>query len=213
MAMQNLRDKLLKAGLVDKKQKTQVDTQDRRDKKQKGADQLAAQEEAKQRAFAEKLAAEAEAKRQYESERAAERLRHEARDRVRNICERWAVRQRRPGQRRFYFIRRSGRIGYLLVSDELLEKLSVGAMAIIERLDDSEYQLAQEAARSGPPRSLLAQLQRAVKGAGPPPVVIETHVLLPPEPTERVLCIDASAVRFWARSSEPLGILPDPPGS
>ena len=135
MAMQNLRDKLLKAGLVDKKQKTQVDTQDRRDKKQKGAEQLAAEEEAKQRAFAEKLAAEAEAERQREAERAAERLRHEARDRVRNICERWAVRQRRPGQRRFYFIRRSGRIGYLLVSDELLEKLSVGAMAIIERLD------------------------------------------------------------------------------
>jgi hypothetical protein len=89
---------------------------------------------------------------------------------VRNICERWAVRQRRPGQRRFYFVRRSGLIGYLLVSDELLEKLSVGAMAIIERLDDSEYELAMEAARSGPPRSLLAQLQRAVKGAGPPPV-------------------------------------------
>jgi uncharacterized protein YaiL (DUF2058 family) len=52
MAMQNLRDKLLKAGLVDKKQKTQVDTQDRRDKKQKGAAQLAAEEESKQRAFA-----------------------------------------------------------------------------------------------------------------------------------------------------------------
>ena len=62
----------------------------------------------------------------------------------------------------------------------------------------------------GPPRSLLAQLQREVKGGGPPAVVIETHVLLPPEPTERVLAIDPSAVRFWARSAEPLGILPEP---
>ena len=129
---------------------------------------------------------------------------------MRNICERWAVRQRRPGQRRFYFVRRSGLIGYLLVSDELLEKLSVGAMVIIERLDDREYELALQASRSGPPRSLLAQLQREVKGGGPPAVVIETHVLLPPEPTERVLAIDPSAVRFWARSAEPLGILPEP---
>ena len=46
MAIQNLRDKLLKAGLVDKKQKQQVDTQDRREKKQKTVEQLAAEEAA-----------------------------------------------------------------------------------------------------------------------------------------------------------------------
>ena len=213
MAMQNLRDKLLKAGLVDKKQKTQVDTQDRRDKKQKGAAELAAEEAARQRAFAEKQAAEAEAQRQREAERAAERAAHEARVRVANICAHWAVRQKRPGQRRFYFARRSGAVGYLLVSDELVEKLSVGALAIIERLDDKEYEVALAAARSGPPRSLLAQLQRELKkpgAAGVPLVSVESHALLPPEPTERVLAIDPTAVRFWARRSEPLGILPDP---
>jgi hypothetical protein len=60
MAIQNLRDKLLKAGLVDKKQKVLADTQDRREKKQRGADELAAAEAEKQRLFAEKQAQEAE---------------------------------------------------------------------------------------------------------------------------------------------------------
>lgn len=210
MAMQNLRDKLLKAGLVDKKQKTQADTQDRRDKKQKGASELAAEEAAKQRLFAEKQVAEAEAQRQREAERAAERLGHEARVRVGNICAHWAIRQKRPGQRRFYFARRSGRIGYVLVSDDVVEKLSVGALAIIERLDDAEYEVALAAARSSTPRSLLAQLKREVSGPAMPMASVESHALLPPEPTERVLCTDASAVRFWARSREPLGILAEP---
>ncbi len=210
MAMQNLRDKLLKAGLVDKKQKTQVDTQDRRDKKQKGAAELAAEEAAKQRLFAEKQAAEAEAKRRVEAERATERLAHEARVRVRNICAHWAVHQKRPGQRRFYFARRSGVISYVLVSDELVEKLSVGALAIVERLDDKEYEVAVAAARSESPRSLLAQLTREVKGPAVSFSKVESHALLPPEPTERVLATDATAVRFWARTREPLGILPEP---
>ena len=208
MAMQNLRDKLLKAGLVDKKQKTQVDTQDRRDKKQKGAEQLAAEEAAKQRQFADKLAAEAEAKRQIEAERAAERTRHEDRDRIRSLCEHWSVRQRRPGQLRFYFTRRSGRISYLLVNEELAEKLSVGALAIVECLDDQEHAVALKASRTEQPRSLLAQLKREVQGAGPPPVVIEAHVLLPPEHAERVLAIDRTAVRLWARGNDPIGTLP-----
>jgi uncharacterized protein YaiL (DUF2058 family) len=209
MAMQNLRDKLLKAGLVDKKQKTQADTQDRRDKKQKGAAELAAEEEARQRAFAEKQAAEAEARRQADLERAAERARHEDRGRVRNICEHWALRKPKPGDRRFYFTRRSGRIGHLMLNDELCEQLRIGALAIIERLDDDEQELALGAARGGKPRSLIAQLKRDV--AGPPPLTIPSHVLLPPEPTERVLAIDPTAIRFWARSVAPIGVLTELP--
>jgi uncharacterized protein YaiL (DUF2058 family) len=209
MAMQNLRDKLLKAGLVDKKQKTQVDTQDRRDKKQKGAEQLAAEEAQKQLAFAEKLAAEAEARRKSEAERAAERARHEDRERVRNLCERWAVRQRRPGPQRFYFTRRSGAIGYLLVSDELGEQLQNGGLAIVELLDDHEQEVALLAARaSSRPRSLLDKLKAEV--AGPAAVTIEAHVLLPPEHAERVYAIDPTAVRYWARRSEPIGVFAEP---
>lgn len=205
--MQNLRDKLLKAGLVDKKQKVQVDTQDRREKKQRGADQLAAEESEKQRLFAEKQTAEAEARRQADLAKAAERARHEIAHRVRNICDRWAVRLTKGGQRRFYFVQRSGRVGYLWLPDVICDQLCLGALAIVERLPTEEIvDLASRprvAARK--PRSLLQQLVSQVKKGEMQFVSEETHVLLPPEPAERILGIDASAVRFWARSGKPLG--------
>lgn len=136
MALQNLRDKLLKVGLVDKKQKQQADTQDRREKKQKGIDQQAQEEAEKQRLHAEKLAAEAEAQRQLEVERKSERERHEQHHRVRNICERWAVRPSKPGQRRFHFVKRNGFIGRLLVSDALYDQLMLGALVVVEHSPD-----------------------------------------------------------------------------
>ena len=207
MAIQNLRDKLLKAGLVDKKQKVLADTQDRREKKQRGADELAAVEAEKQRLFAEKQAQEAEERRLAELAKAAERAEREAAHRVRNICDRWAVRVTRPGQRRFYFVQRSGRVGYLWLPDALCDQLCLGALAIIERMPSAE--IAELASRPRPqarkPRSLLQQLIGQVKKGQMQVVSEETHVLLAPEPTERILAIDPSAVRFWARSQKPLG--------
>jgi hypothetical protein len=207
MAIQNLRDKLLKAGLVDKKQKVLADTQDRREKKQRGADELAAAEAEKQRLFAEKQAQEAEERRLAELAKAAERAEREAAHRVRNICDRWAVRVTRPGQRRFYFVQRSGRVGYLWLPDALCDQLCLGALAIIERMPSAE--IAELASRPRPqarkPRSLLQQLIGQVKKGQMQVVSEETHVLLAPEPTERILAIDPSAVRFWARSQKPLG--------
>lgn len=207
MAIQNLRDKLLKAGLVDKKQKVLADTQDRREKKQRGADELAAAEAEKQRLFAEKQAQEAEEQRLAELAKAAERAEREAAHRVRNICDRWAVRVTRPGQRRFYFVQRSGRVGYLWLPDALCDQLCLGALAIIERMPSAE--IAELASRPRPqarkPRSLLQQLIGQVKKGQMQVVSEETHVLLAPEPTERILAIDPSAVRFWARSQKPLG--------
>jgi uncharacterized protein YaiL (DUF2058 family) len=216
MALGNLRNQLLKAGLVDKKQKVQADTQDRREKKQKGADQLAAEQEAKQRAFAEQQAAEAEAQRLAEAQRQAERAQAELSNRVRNICDRWAVRPSRPGQRRFYFVQRSGRIAYLLVSDAVLDQLLVGALAIVERLTPEEVEALAAAprVRAVRARSLVDRVRQkagVAAAAGGVRDRIEAHVLLPPEPAERVLGLDSSAVRFWARKAQPLGFLPDEP--
>lgn len=225
MALGNLRNQLLKAGLVDKKQKVQADTQDRREKKQKGVDQLVAEQEAKQRAFEEQKAAEAEAQRQAEAERQAERAQAELANRVRSICDRWAVRPSRPGQRRFYYVRRSGHIAYFLVSDAVLDQLLVGALAIVEKLPSAEIEaLAQggtpraggAARTSGRARSLQSLLTQVRKQAGmlsSGVQAVETHVLLPPEPTERVLALDPTAVRFWARKAQPLGFIPDEPAA
>jgi hypothetical protein len=209
MALQNLRDKLLKAGLVDKKQKQQVDLTDRREKKQKGAEQQAAEETERQRLFAERLAAEAEEQRQREAERAAERARHEALHRVRNICDRWAVRSSRPGKLRFYFVKSTQKLGYLLLSDAQFDQLLVGGLAICERLpaDQVEPAIREIRQQGRPKRSLLA----ARSPSRPPPTSqLEAYVLLPPEPAEHVLEIDPTAIRFWARKLAPIGFTADP---
>jgi len=214
MAIQNLRDKLLKAGLVDKKQKQQVDTQDRREKKQKTAEQLAAEEAERQRLFVEQQVSEAEANRQREAQRTVDRLQHETWNRVRNICDRWAVRQTKQGSRRFHFVQRSGRIGYLLVNDALYDQLLLGSLAVVERLPPDEIapplrQLDHGQVRPRPRRrNLLAELLRAQPHMGLLQSA-ETHVLLPPDAAERVQSIDASAVRFWAKSSQPVGYVAD----
>jgi hypothetical protein len=214
MAIQNLRDKLLKAGLVDKKQKQQVDTQDRREKKQKSVELIAQEEAEKERQFAIQQAAEAEANRQREAQRTIERLQHETWNRVRNICDRWAVRQIKQGTRRFHFVQRSGRIGYILVNDALYDQLLQGALAVVERLPPDEIapplrEVDRSQVRARPRRpNLLAELLRAHKQTGLLQSV-ETHVLLAPEAAERVQEIDSSAVRFWARSNQPVGYVAD----
>ena len=133
---------------------------------------------------------------------------------MRNICDRWVVRQIKPGARRFHFVQRSGRIGYLLVNDALYDQLLQGALAVVERLPPDEIapplrevergQLRQRPRR----RNLLAELLRAQPHTGLLQIA-ETHVLLPPDAAERVLAIDTSAVRFWAKSSQPLGYVAD----
>lgn len=217
--MQNLRDKLLKAGLVDKKQKQQVDVQDRRDKKQRGAAELLAEEEAKRRAFEEKQLAEAEQQRQADLARAEKQLAHEREHRVRSICDRWAVRQSKPGLRRFYFAQRVGRIGHLALSEVLCEQLRIGALAVVERVPVDEQQApvtvsTGQGAGAGRGVSLVAALRGGGRASKPAAgFSTDTHVLLPADVAERVLEIDETAVRFWARRAQPIGILPEPPGT
>jgi hypothetical protein len=90
----------------------------------------------------------------------------------------------RPGQRRFYFVQRSGRVGYLWLPDALCDQLCLGALAIIERMPSAE--IAELASRPRPqarkPRSLLQQLIGQVKKGQMQVVSEETHVLLAPEP-------------------------------
>lgn len=214
MAMQNLRDKLLKAGLVDKKQKQQSDIQDRREKKQKGIDKQAEEEAERQRLFAERQAAEAEEQRRREEERAAERRRHEQQNRVRNICDRWAVRSNRPGKNRFYFVQRDNHIGYLMVSEALHDQLLQGSIAVVERMPVGDKPgIEATEVRHAKRRSMLDELRQPQKSrahASAAATSPETHVLLPPDAAERVQELDPIAVRFWARTGHPIGYIAEP---
>ena len=137
--MQNLRDQLLKTGLVSKGQKQQVELEKRRERKQlkKGqADELAREQQ--RRAYEAKL----EAQRVADRERAAtQRAQLEAKEkllRIRHIADYWRLSEEPSGTRRWYFVTRNNAVKYLDVSEPLGLQLSTGALAVVERPDEFE---------------------------------------------------------------------------
>src|SRR5712691_2068140 len=137
-AMPNLRDQLLKTGLISKGQKHQVEHEKRRERKQlkKGqADDLA--QEQQRQAYAARL----EAQRVADRERAAaQRAQFEAKEkflRIRQIADYWRL-EEPTGALRWYFMTRNNVVKYLSVSEPLGLQLSTGALAIVERPDEVE---------------------------------------------------------------------------
>jgi uncharacterized protein len=137
--MQNLRDQLLKTGLISKGQKHQVEQEKRRERKQlkKGeADELAREQQ--RRAYEAKL----EAQRVADRERAAaQHAQLEAKEkllRIRHIADYWRFSEEPSGTRRWHFVTRDNVVKYLYVSEPLGLQLSTGALAIVERPDEFE---------------------------------------------------------------------------
>lgn len=176
--MADLREQLLRAGLVDRKTKQAVDTQVRRAKKKGKANKKRAraqggapspqQDEARRR-YERQLAEQAEANRAREAARAEERARKELDGRVRNLVSSCAIEQRRPGPRRFCFVTREQRIRWIYVTAELAWRLERGALAIVEQ----------------------------------PGVEQEPFALVPDTAAQRLLQISPESVRFWNRDEPP----------
>jgi uncharacterized protein YaiL (DUF2058 family) len=148
-AMQNLRDQLLKTGLISKGQKQQVEQEKRRERKQlkKGEADALAQEQ-QRRAYEARL----EAQRVADRERAAaQRTQFEAKEkllRIQHITDYWRL-EEPTGTLRWYFMTRNNVVKYLSVSEPLGLQLSTGALAIVERpdeLEESRYVLIEREA-------------------------------------------------------------------
>jgi len=131
--MQNLRDKLLKAGLVTEKQAKEA----ARD--QKGAapkqhrqreEQLSAGERQRREAFAAREAELAEERRKEAAKVAEARMQSERARRLRQLVETHRVQE--AGEVTFHYVRRSGKIGRLDVSLEMQKRLEQGAAAVVE---------------------------------------------------------------------------------
>jgi uncharacterized protein YaiL (DUF2058 family) len=137
--MPNLRDQLLKTGLISKGQKQQVEQEKRRERKQlkKGqADEIA--QEQQRRSYEAKL----EEQRVADRERAAaQRVQFEAKEkllRIQHIVDYWRLSEEPSGTRRWYFVTRNNIIKYLSVSEPLGLQLNTGTLAIVERPDEFE---------------------------------------------------------------------------
>jgi uncharacterized protein YaiL (DUF2058 family) len=137
--MQNLRDQLLRAGMVSKEQKRQVEQQKRRERKQHGPGQLEEETQAQQRQVYE---AKLEVQRAADRERAAaQRALQEAREKrlqIHHIIDYWKVLAEPAGNRRWYFTTRQNTIKYLYVSEPVAAQLGRGTLAIVESPEETD---------------------------------------------------------------------------
>ena len=162
--MQNLRDQLLKTGLISKGQKQQVEQEKRRERKQlkKGEADALAQEQ-QRRAYEARL----EAQRVADRERAAaQRTQFETKEkllRIQQITDYWRL-EEPTGTRRWYFMTRNNEVKYLYISEPLGLQLSTGALAIVERPDEVEE-----------PRYVLIEREAAELVARVDPTYVRFH--------------------------------------
>lgn len=137
--MQNLRDQLLKTGLITKAQKQQVEHDKRRERKQlkKGQAEEIAQVQ-QRKAYEARLEAQRAADRQRAAAQHALLAAKEQRLRIRHIVDYWKLPEEPSGTRRWYFVTRHNVVKYLYVSEPIALQLSTGTLAIAERPDEFE---------------------------------------------------------------------------
>src|SRR4051812_9715528 len=132
--MQNLRDNLLKAGLVTEKEAQQA-ARDQKPAKGKShrerEDAVSAEEKQRREAFAAREAEQAEERRKEAAKVAEARMQSERARRLRQLVESHRVRSEKP-EATFHYVRRSGKIGRLDVTLDLQKKLEIGAAAVVE---------------------------------------------------------------------------------
>jgi uncharacterized protein YaiL (DUF2058 family) len=131
--MQNLRDKLLKAGLVTEKQAKEA-ARDQRQAPAKGhrerEKQVSEEERQRREAFAAREAEVSEERRREAAKQAEARMQSERARRLRQLVE--VHRLREPGEVSFHYVRRSGKIGRLDVSLATQKLLEQGGAAVVE---------------------------------------------------------------------------------
>jgi uncharacterized protein YaiL (DUF2058 family) len=129
--MQNLRDKLLKAGLVTEKQATEAARETRPPKKHREREKVESEEERQRReAFALREAEVAEERRKEAAKVAEARMQSERARRLRQIVE--SNRVDDPGASLFHYVKRSGKIGRLAIGLETQKLLESGAAAVVD---------------------------------------------------------------------------------
>ena len=129
--MQNLRDKLLKAGLVTEKQAQEAARDTRAPKKHREREAKESEEEKQRReAFAAREAELAEERRKEAAKVAEARMQSERARRLRQIVE--SNRIDDPGASLFHYVRRNGKIGRLALGLETQKLLESGGAAVVE---------------------------------------------------------------------------------
>ncbi len=133
----SLRDALLKAGKVSKKDAQSVSTETRKKRKKKGGHRLEQEAVAQSIAISEaaKEARDAENRAHVERQR-LERKQQERAMQVRNLIQAWTRRSGRRANHVWHFVRSNGHVGRIMVDNEVAAELEFGTAGIIEMPDD-----------------------------------------------------------------------------
>jgi uncharacterized protein YaiL (DUF2058 family) len=132
--MQNLRDKLLKAGIVSEKQAKEAERDQRAGTQRKHREReqaVSAEEQQRREAFAAREAELAEERRKEAAKKAEARMQSERAHRLRQLVDTHRIREA-PGEVNFHFVKRSGKVGRLAISAETAKMLESGAAAVVE---------------------------------------------------------------------------------
>jgi uncharacterized protein YaiL (DUF2058 family) len=127
--MQNLRDKLLKAGLVTADQVKNADKKPER-KKDPPRPQRSEEERQRREAFAARDAEVAEQRKKELAKLQESRMQSERAHKLRALVQQHRITE--TGDTHFHYVKRSGKIGRLLVTAETAKLLEGGVAAVVE---------------------------------------------------------------------------------
>lgn len=130
--MSDLREQLLKAGLVTSRQVRQAKHDDRVHRKEVGQPGLEAERAAQERAEAERREAKRRADREREETQRRRAAEQQVAERLQARIRAGWIREATAGAKRFFFVTGGGRITYLDLSDGAARRLLAGTAAIVE---------------------------------------------------------------------------------
>jgi uncharacterized protein YaiL (DUF2058 family) len=128
----SIKDELMKAKLINKKQIRQIEHEERLEKTKLGKEGVQEKRQEQKRSI-DKLQ---EEKREKDQQQARvenqEKQGKEKKSRIEDIVKQGRAMEGGRGSKKFYFVSRSGKIYFLSVSDNMIEKLERGGAAIVE---------------------------------------------------------------------------------
>ena len=128
----SLKDELLKAKLINKKQLKQVEHEQRLERKQLGKEGIQQKEQARMQEIEQKREEQKKRDQELAQKQKEERLEKEKVARIEEIMQLGKVEGQDHGTRKFYFVAQDGKISFLMLSDNTAENLEKGHIAIIE---------------------------------------------------------------------------------
>jgi len=128
----SLKDELLKANLISKKRLKQIAHEQRVEKKKLGQDGVKEKQRKRQQELNQKRKARQEQDKQRAQEKKQEQLRKQRMAQIHDIVEHGKITEGMHGHRKFYFVAQSGKIPFLMIGEDLAEKLGKGLVSIVE---------------------------------------------------------------------------------